>query len=262
MTRAVSLAIVLLSARCSSPRAPDLPALLAERREQFNEALDSQDAFRVEVEGATIARLARERFAELLAGLSSSDPAMQEAAAFALGFSRHRGAIDPLATAAESDRPGLRAAAIASLGMLGFREVPLEPFRRLLGDEDAHVRLSALFGLRHLAGPGCPTPVLEAVHARLSDPSLGIRNEAVLVLGRIGGAASLEMLLARPIRDPEALVRQNVARALGTLRGPAERIVPALKELLQDEDPGVVRAAQSSLRWIEGAHVDTPRPDR
>jgi HEAT repeat protein len=262
VTRAVTLAIVLLSARCSSPGAPELPALLAERREQFNEALDSQDAFRVEVEGATLARLARERFVELLAGLSSSDPEMQEAAAFALGFSRHRGAIDPLAAATESERPALRAVAIASLGMLGFREVPLEPFRKRLGDDDPHVRLSALFGLRHLAGPGCPTPVLEAVHARLSDSSMGIRNEAVLVLGKIGGAVSIEMLLAGPIRDPEALVRQNVARALGTLRGPGERIVPALKGLLKDEDPGVVRAAQTSLRWIEGGHVDTPRPDR
>ena len=262
MTRAAALVIALLSARCSSPGAPELPAILAERRELFNEALDSQDAFRVEVEGATIARLARERFAELLAGLSSADPAMQDAAAFALGFSRHRGAIDPLAAATGSARPGLRAVAIAALGMLGFREVPMEPFRKLLEDDAPHVRLSALFGLRHLAGPGCPTPVLEAVHARLSDPSMGIRNEAVLVLGKIGGAVALEMLLAKPIRDPEALVRQNVARALGTLRGPAERIVPALKELLKDEDPGVVRAAQGSLRWVEGGHVDTPRSDR
>src|SRR4029079_8322434 len=112
-------------------------------------------------------------------------------------------------------------------------------------------------GLRHLAGPGCPTSVLEAVHARLSDPEMGIRNEAVLVLGKVGGAVSLEMLRAKPIRDPEALVRQNVARALGTLRGPSERTVPALKELRKDEDPGVVRAAQASLRWIDGGRVDT-----
>lgn len=262
MTRPVTLLLVLLSARCSSPGTPDLPAILAERRELYNEALDSQDVFRVEVEGATMARLARERFSELLQGLVSSDPAMQDAAAFALGFSRHRGAIDPLAAATGSSRPALRAVAIAALGMLGFREVPMEPFRKLLDDADAHVRLSALFGLRHLAGPGCPTPVLEAVHARLSEPAMGIRNEAVLVLGRIGGAAALEMLLARSIRDPEAMVRQNVARALGSLRGPAERTVPALKELLKDVDPGVVRAAQKSLQWIEGGHVDTPPSDR
>lgn len=262
MTRAVALLLALLSARCSSPGAPELPAILAERRDLYNEALDSQDAFRVEVEAATIARLARERFPELLQGLASIDPAMQDAAAFALGFSRHRGAIAPLTAATGSARPALRAVAIAALGMLGLREVPMEPFRKLLDDEDAHVRLSALFGLRHLAGPGCPTSVLEAVHARLSDPEMGIRNEAVLVLGKVGGAVSLEMLLAKPIRDPEALVRQNVARALGTLRGPSERTVPALKELLKDEDPGVVRAAQASLRWIDGGRVDTPAPDR
>ena len=262
MTRAVTLLVVLLSARCSSPGTTDLLPIVAERRNLYDEALDSQDAFRVEVEAATIARLARERFPELLQGLASSDPALQDASAFALGFSRHRGAIDPLTAATASARPALRSFAIAALGMLGLREVPMEPFRKLIDDEDPHVRLSALFGLRHLAGPGCPTPVLQAVHARLSDPSMGIRNEAVLVLGKVGGAAALEMLLARPIRDPESLVRQNVARALGTVRGPAERIAPALRELLNDEDPGVVRAAETSLRWIEGGRVDTPAPDR
>jgi HEAT repeat protein len=261
VTRAALLLLVLLCARCSSPGS-DLIETIAGQRERYDNALDSQDAFRVEVEAATIGRLARERFFELLEGLGSPDPAMQDTAAFALGFSRHRAAVDPLAAATGSGRPALRAFAIAALGMLGFRDAPMEPFRRLLDDEDAQVRLSALFGLRHLAGPGCPTAVLEAVHARVSDPVMGIRNEAVLVLGRIGGAPALEILLNRPMRDPEAMVRQNVARALGTIRGPAERIAPALKELMKDEDPGVARAAQTSLRWVEGGHVDTPAPDR
>ena len=35
-----------------------------------------------------------------------------------------------------------------------------------------------------------------------------------------------------------------------------------MKELMKDEDPGVARAAQTSLRWVEGGHVDTPAPDR
>jgi len=260
--RSAVLMVVLLSARCSSPGASDLVERIAEGRERYDAALDSHEAARVELESATIGRMARERLSELLQALRSSDPALQDAAAFALGFSRQRAAIDPLAAATASPRPALRAFAIVALGMLGFRDAPMDPFRTLLGDEDAQVRLSALFGLRHLAGPGCPTPVLQAIHARLSDSVMGVRNEAVLVLGKIGGAAVIEMLLERPVRDPEALVRQNAARALGAVRGPAERIVPALKELMKDEDPGVARAAQTSLRWIEGAHVDTPPADR
>ena len=262
MTRAAALLVVLLSARCSSPGAPALVDRIAERRHRYDAALDSQQAFRVEIEAATIARLAQENLPELLAGLASADPAMQDASAFALGFSRHRAAIDPLCVAAGSDRPALRGFAIAALGMLGYRDAPMEPFRKLLADDDPQVRLSALFGLRHLAGPGTPSSILEAVQSRLSDPLPGVRNEAVLVLGRIGGAAVLEMLLDRPVRDPEPMVRQNVARALGSVRGPAERIVPALKELAKDEDPAVVRAAQQSLRWIDRGHVDTPAPDR
>ena len=261
MTRAALVLLAMLSARCSSPGSTLLEAI-TEQRDRYDDALDSQDAFRVEVEAATIGRHARERLRELLEGLASSDPALQDAAAFALGFSRHRAAIEPLTAATASPRAALRACAIAALGMLGVRDAPMEPFRKLLADEDSQVRLSALFGLRHLAGPGCPTSVLEAVHARVSDPVMGIRNEAVLVLGKIGGAASLEILLGRPIRDPEPMIRQNVARALGTMRGPSERIVPALKELSRDEDPAVARAAQASLRWIDGAHVDTPAPDR
>jgi HEAT repeat protein len=261
VTRAALVLLALLSARCSSP-GPTLLETIAERRDRYDDALDSQETFRVEVEAATISRLARERLRELLDGLASSDPELQDAAAFALGFSRHRAAIEPLTTATGSARPAHRAVAIAALGMLGVRDLPMEPFRRLLGDEDGQVRLSALFGLRHWAGPGCPTAVLEAVHARVTDPLMGIRNEAVLVLGKVGGAASIEILLGRPLRDPEPMVRQNVARALGTMRGPAERIVPALKELSKDEDPAVARAAQTSLRWFEGGHVDTPAPDR
>ena len=259
--RGVVLLLAILSARCSAS-GPTLLDAIAERRDRYDDALDSHDAFRVEVEASTIGRLARERFPELLEGLASADPAMQDAAAFALGFSRHRGAIEPLAAATGSPRPALRAFAIAALGMLGARDVPMEPFRKLLADEDTQVRLSALFGLRHLAGPGCPTTVLEAVHGRITDPAMGVRNEAVLVLGKVGGAASLEILLGRPLRDPEPMVRQNVARVLGTIRGPSERIVPALKALLKDEDPQVARAAQTSLRWIEGPRVDTSPPDR
>jgi len=261
VTRAALLLLALFSARCSSA-GPSLVDAIVVQRDRYDDALDSQDAFRVDFETATLGRLARERLPELLEGLASSDPAMQDASAFALGFSRHRSAIEPLTAAAASPRPALRGFAVAALGMLGFREMSMEPFRRLLADEDAQVRLSALFGLRHLAGPGCPTPVLEAVHTRISDPVMGVRNEAVLVMGKIGGAASLEILLGRPMRDPEPMVRRNVARALGTMRGPAERIVPALKELQKDEDPAVARAAQTSLRWLDGGHVDTPAPDR
>lgn len=233
---------------------------IAEHRARYDEALDSQQSFRVEVEGAALQQLARERFGEILQGLDSRDASVREAAAFALGFSRHRAALDPLAAATASPDPALRAFAIAALGMLGFRDAPMEPFRKLLRDDVWQVRLAALFGLRHLGS--CNTAVLEAVHDRLADPVMGIRNEAVLALGRIGGTAALEMILGRPLQDPEALVRQNAARALGALRKPAERIVPALKRMVNDEDPSVVRAAEAALQAVEGAHVDTPSPDR
>jgi len=263
VTRVLLAILVLFSARCSSPpRERPVFETIADHRARYDEALDSQQTFRVEVEGAALQHLVRERFREILQGLESREPAEQEAAAFALGFSRHRAALDPLAAATASPNPALRAFAVAALGMLGFRDAPMEPFRRLLRDDVRQVRLAALFGLRHLAPSGIPTTVLESVQERLADPVMGIRNEAVLVLAKVGGPAALEMILARPVQDPETLVRRNAARALGAIRRPADRIVPALKRLLADEDPGVVRAAEASLQWVEGSHVDTPPPDR
>jgi HEAT repeat protein len=256
--------LVLISARCSAPSGESDPPLfeaIARRRAMYDAALDSQEAFRVEAEAAALGRLARERFEEILPGLESADPAKQEAAAFALGFSRSRAAMQPLAAAAGSPNPALRAFAIAALGMLGFRDAPQEPFRKLLADDAWQVRHSALFGLRHCAGPACPAPLLEAVCACLSDPLMGIRNEAVLVLAKVASPAALEMILARAVKDPEALVRQNAARALGAIARPAERIRPTLADLLRDEDRGVAEAADAALRWIDGARVDTP-PER
>jgi HEAT repeat protein len=260
--RAPIAALVLLLSRCSSPSADEEPPLfesIAALRARYDVALDSQDSYRVEAEAATLNRLARERFEEVLQGLSSADPATRESAAFALGFSSSRTAIEPLAAATSDASPVLRAYAIAALGMLRFREVPTEPFRRLLADDAWQVRMAALFGLRHLAASAS---VLDALPARIADPVAGVRNETVLVLGRIATPAALEMLLDRPIRDPEPVVRQNAAKALGSIRRPAEKILPALKAMLHDGDPDVVRAAEASLRWVEEGRVDTPAPDR
>jgi HEAT repeat protein len=263
--RGLLVVLALMSTRCSSPAAkadPPLFEVLARSRAAVDAALDSQDSFRVEMESATLAQLVRDRFEEILAGLGSADAARQELAAFALGFSRNRAAMGPLEAAAESPNPALRAHAIAALGMLGFRDAPQEPFRKRLADEAWEVRLSALFGLRHCAGPDVPSSCIEALHRCLSDPMMGIRNETVLVLAKIGGAAPLEMILSLAVRDPEALVRQNAARALVEIGKPSEKILPALKEMCRDEDPRVRDAAEASLRHLESRRVDTPALDR
>lgn len=256
--RVVAATLFLLTG-CFGPP-PDLERELveavAEHRLRFDAALDSQEAFRVEVETEALGRLAQANFVSLLAALASADPAHQEAAAFALGFSRNRAAAVPLAEATESERPALRAFAVAALGMLGCRDVPLEPFRKRLGDGAWQVRHAALFGLRTLASPATPAWLVEAVQGCLADSVMDVRNEAVLVLGRAGGAASVDAIASRSLKDPEALVRQNAARALGAIGKPAGKATPALIESLRDEDTRVVDAAWTSLRWIHGVDLD------
>jgi HEAT repeat protein len=262
---ALLLALALLPSGCSGPSSVRGPALfdaIAERRALIDAALETQEAFRMEVEGATLGRLVRENFEEVLEGLRSPDPARQEAAAFALGFSRNRAAVEPLVEAAASDRASLRAFAIASVGMLGFRDTPTGPFLKLLADDAWQVRLSALFGIRHFVTPGSPAALVQAVGARLTDPVTGVRNEAVLVLAKVATPAALELILTRAVGDPEPLVRQNAARALGAIRRPAEKILPVLAELSRDGDPRVADAADASLRWVQEGRVDTPALDR
>src|SRR5688572_10129994 len=153
MMRILAAVAAVLLAGCSStsdggPSGQDFRSRLAYLFDQYNLALRDQDIVRVEVVTSDLKRLAAVNFEALLTCLSSTVPQEKADAAFALGFSKNRGAITPLTEAAtKAEDPAARANAIASLGMLGFEDVPIEAFRRGLEDSEANVRVAALFGL-------------------------------------------------------------------------------------------------------------------
>ena len=62
--------------------------------------------------------------------------------------------------------------------------------------------------------------------------------------------------LIAALKDPDPVVRQEVARALGGLRAQAAPAVPVLIETLQDQIPVSARA----LPMLWGASVDRPKP--
>ncbi len=224
---------------------------------KYNEALGAAEGLPLDAATNDLRRLAAAEFDRLLAGLSSEDPVRRSEAAFALGFSRRREALDPLLRASTAPEAVVRANAAAALGMLGFEEGVAPAFGKLLNDAEPEVRLSALFGLRTLVDEQRDLGLLPSVHARLTDPSVGVRNEALILLRDMKRKESIEPILGNSIKDVEPLVRANAALALGAV-GPAgaKTTTPPLIEMLRDEEAKVVESAWKALALINAKDFD------
>lgn len=225
--------------------------------EQYNIALGTGEGLPLDAVTNDLRKLAAAEFDRLLAGLGSADTVRQGDAAFALGFSRRREAVAPLITACGSPDAVVRANAIAGLGMLGFEDGAAPVFERLLNDAEAEVRTAALFGLRTLVDETKDLGLLPAVLARLSDPAIGVRNEALILLRDMKRKEAVGPILAKTIKDPEPLVRANAALAVGSV-GPAvaKQATPALIEVLRDEESKVVEGAWKALTTINQKDFD------
>lgn len=222
----------------------------------YDSALQNQDPKLVEVAAGDLYKLMRAHFARVVEGLSSKEEAVRARAAFALGFSRSRDAIGTLVQATQDPKPSVRANAVAALGLLSFKEVPDEPFKRLLEDREAQVRVGALFGLRHVLDDRDDRGLLPVILALLKDEAWEVRNEAVILLRRLRRAEAAEPIAAGPARDREALVRRNAAATLGEMGALARPVLPLLIEMLRDDAHAVVMEAWRALNRITGSDMD------
>lgn len=262
MIRFVSaLLVALAAARCSSGPSSeevtlDLFSRIAFLFEHYNGALGNQDPLRLEGVTSELRRVVLAHYPRVLEGLSSADPVIRADAAFALGFSKERGAAGPLAAAASDPESPVRSNAIASLGMLGFEEVPTEPFAKAVDDPVREVRMAALFGLRPLVDETKDRGLLAKIHGKLSDPDMNVRNEALILLRKMKRKESVEILVGKPLRDPDPLVRSNAALTLGVIGANALGANPFLIEMLRDEDSKVVDSAWRSLNRINDKDFD------
>jgi HEAT repeat protein len=259
--RALRAAALLALAACSSAKSDEEITLdLFDKVElsfvKLIDAYASQDPARVAREESDLHRLVAANYERVKSGLGSDDPPRRGAAAFALGFSRNPEAIALLLPLTE-DRSGfLRARGIVALGMLAFKEVPTEPFKKLLDDPEWEVRLSAVHGLRYLLTEAEDRGLAPAVTAKLADPVMDVRNEALILLRKLRRKEVMEPLLTRTIRDLEPLVRANAALTLGALGAQAMAATPHLIEMLRDEDAKVVEAAWVALNRINEKDFD------
>jgi hypothetical protein len=261
MRTLAALAVLSASAGCGGTPDAERSRLevfdaLAKLMLDYNEALGRGEPVPIEAHTVKLQKFVSKEFEAVLEGLGSNDPDRRAVAAFALGFSRNRGAVAPLEAASSAPEPGVRANAVASLGVLGFEDVPVEPFRKLLEDPHATVREAVLFGLRQLVDEKNDRGLLEAVHARLSDAVANVRNEALILLRKCRRGESVQPILKTVVRDREPLVRMNAAVTLGKIGAAAQAATPALVEMLRDEESKVVDAAYKALNLIHEKDFD------
>jgi len=178
-------------------------------------------------------------FEDHLANLKSPNAKTRQDSALALGKSRRREAIAPLAALVHDPEPKVRLEVVRALNAL--RDVSAVPaLVTSLGDGDPKIREEAIGSLVELfAERERTTPVTRFLdvfsdeYDRASVPPYVAIDKAVL------------QALAEALRDPEGALRQQAALAIGILNGRA--VVQELVAALQDPDPDVRGAAATAL---------------
>ncbi|MCP4641547.1 MAG: HEAT repeat domain-containing protein [bacterium] len=142
-----------------------------------------------------------------------ADPWRRMLAAYSLGTMHSRRAMQPLRELAWSGVPGVSGYCAQALAALND-PAALRDVAELAGHPESEVRLAAVSALGR-AGGSVARKALELVVASPNEPDIAVRGEAVRLLGIVGGASSVPVLI-------EAM-RQH--------RGVADKAAESLKQL-------------------------------
>ena len=197
---------------------------------------DSAVIVRATAARAILSLPADEAAAVLLPLLRDKNEFVRRETAYALGETRHRSALEGLATALARDREaGVRGAAAVALGQIG--------------DETATPVLTEALG-RRIARSG----FLNRITFRRTEENEFVRRSAALSLGQIKSRAAVPALIAALQNERSGDdVRREAARALGLIGDPAA--IPALRAVLTARDPYLIEIAAAALRKLEPAKV-------
>jgi HEAT repeat protein len=188
---------------------------------------DPAPAVRIAAAHAILSLPPQEAVALLTPLLQDKFEFVRRETAYALGETRSRAAVEPLANVLLSDKEaGVRGAAAVALGQIG--------------DETA---LPAL--VQTLGGP-TPQPKKKKSKARENEFVL---RAAARSLGQIHSRAALNILIAvLENQEYSSDVRREVAIALGLIGDTAA--VPALRAAFSSDDPYLAAAAREALRRL------------
>jgi cyclophilin family peptidyl-prolyl cis-trans isomerase/HEAT repeat protein len=201
-------------------------------------------------------------------------------AVYSLARLRPPEAADVLLAATDNPDPEIRGYAIRALtatyaDSAGLDRTALAArVRRLVSDDDAHVRTNALRTLatyrdstlagaaRDRLSDGDPnvrvaavttlgdlggSAAAEALRDQVGRQPFAVRREALLGLARVEGTAALDVV-AEWLRNSDWLYRSVGAEALGHVAD--DTVVPWLTYLTQDSDPRVAAVALASLTAV------------
>jgi HEAT repeat protein len=179
-----------------------------------------------------------EAAALLIPLLQDADEFARREAAYALGETRSRRAVEPLVNSLNTDKQeSVRASAAVALGRIG--------------DESAVIPLTQTFTRRNKISSGFLRRKKQVPENEF------VRRAAALSLGQIGSRAAVPALV-KVLSDERAEpdVRREAARALGLIGDPAA-IMP-LRAALTSNDPYLSRIAYEALRKISPAEATSP----
>ena len=170
---------------------------------------------------------------EAIARLRGGSPEERLDAATALGGTGATAAgVSALRDALRDEAEPVRLNAGYGLGAVG--ESAVDALVEALDDEVEPARLNAAYGLSAAGSAAVPT-LIEACGA----DSESSRGFAAFALGEMAAGAEAVEAVAALAGDPSEFVRRNAADALGTMSGRPEAAVPALRQLLADDDAQV-----------------------
>jgi HEAT repeat protein len=143
----------------------------------------------------------------------SPDAGIRFAATRALGETRAPAALDPLLAALAEGDAALQAAALRALGELGETGDPrgADAVEARLDAGDRELRRAAADAFRRVAPPAAADRLVRA----LADPDWRIRLSAARTLARLEAPGARDALRAARDADPDPLVREAAAAALG-----------------------------------------------
>jgi vesicle coat complex subunit len=159
---------------------------------------------------------------------------------------RHRGTAATL----DDPNPAVRVAALRATGSQGNVDLLIQG----LQDEDADVRLVAAMHLRPREDQAASA--IDVLIVALRDKHAGVRREAGEALSAIGAPAAPALVTALADPDPHVRIVAIVGLSDQTKdtrkRSPEELalVMPAVKRLLEDEDPDVRRKAAHFLKYV------------
>ena len=188
------------------------------------------------------------RWSPALQVFKQSSPGEQAALALA---SLGPPAFRPLANQLDNSNPSVRRNAAWAIGELtnmppGDRWGAVPQLITLLSDSDKWVRMAAARALGELHDQRSVAQLI----ATLSDNDWRVRELVVWALSEMKDARAVTALCAVLLSDTRGEVRRGAAEALGEIA--SAEALPALKQALQDSEPGVSSKAAWAISEIEG----------